>query len=121
MKKTKLLALVMAGVLSAGMLTACGSTAESGSASENTDETTFVTEFHLSDYLDEEGFVKETESGAVFVKNYLFTSQKTNYTALSVSAGVLLCGNRNGWEYWKDENGHSLNENKELKKRVTGK
>ena len=78
-------------------------------------------QYDIYNALIEEGFVKETDSGAVFVKNYLFTSQKTNFTALSVSAGVLLCGNRNGWEYWKDESGHSLNENKELKKRVTGK
>ena len=30
-------------------------------------------------------------------------------------------GNRNGWEYWKDENGKPLNDDKDLKKRVTGK
>ena len=30
-------------------------------------------------------------------------------------------GNRNGCEYWKDENGNNLNENKELKKKLNKK
>ena len=40
-------------------------------------------------------------------------------TFLSPTAGLLLGGNRNGLEYWKDENGHSLNENKALKKKLS--
>lgn len=67
------------------------------------------------------GVIKETEKGAIFVKSFMFTPQVVNRTALSESAGIILCGNRNGWEYWKDGNGHSLNDNKQLKKRLTGK
>lgn len=78
-------------------------------------------QYDIYNNLLEEGIISETESGAVFVKDYLFTAQKMNSTALSVSAGLILCGNRNGWEYWKDEKGNPLNENKLLKKRVTGK
>ncbi len=78
-------------------------------------------QYDIYNNLLEEGVIKETETGAIFVKNYLFTRQKVSNTALSVSAGVILCGNRNGWEYWKDENGNPLNSDKELKKRVTGK
>ena len=69
----------------------------------------------------EEGIIKETEKGAVFVKSHMFMSQWKSYTALSSSAGFILCGSRNGWEYWKDENGNPLNENTELKQRLTGK
>lgn len=78
-------------------------------------------QYDIYNNLIEEGIIKETETGAIFIKNYLFTAQKMNSTALSVSAGVILCGNRNGWEYWKDENGKPLNDDKDLKKRVTGK
>ena len=71
MKKTKLLALVMAGVLSVGMLTACSSATDSEGTSEGTDETAFETEFHLSDYLDEEGFVKDVDlEKAVTLSDY---------------------------------------------------
>lgn len=67
----------------------------------------------------DDNIIKETENGAVFVKPYIASSQKKNGTALSAAAGLLLGGNRNGWEYWKDENGHSLNENKSLKKKLS--
>lgn len=69
----------------------------------------------------ESGVIKETENGAIFVKSYMFTPQCINRTSLSESAGVILCGNRNGWEYWRDGDGRSLNENKQLKKKLTGK
>ena len=69
----------------------------------------------------ENGVIKETDKGAVFVKPYLFMAQRKASTALSVSAGIILGGNRNGWDYWKDVNGHSLNDNKQLKKKMTGK
>ena len=68
-----------------------------------------------------EGIIKETDKGAVFVKTHMFLSQWKSYTALSSAAGFILCGSRNGWEYWKDENGNALNENKELKQKFTGK
>lgn len=69
----------------------------------------------------ENGVIKETDKGAVFVKPYLFISQRKGYTALSVSAGLILCGSRNGWEYWKDSAGSALNNNKVLKTKLTGK
>lgn len=69
----------------------------------------------------EEGIVKETENGAVFIKSLMVSAQKKNSTGLSAAAGLILGGNRNGWEYWKDENGKPLNENKELKKKLSDK
>lgn len=69
----------------------------------------------------EEGIVKETEIGAVFVKPLMVSAQKKNSTGLSAAAGLILGGNRNGWEYWKDENGKPLNDNKELKKKLSDK
>lgn len=78
-------------------------------------------QFDIFNELLLEGYIKETENGAIFVKPYLFSPQKKNYTALSVTAGLILCGSRNGWEYWKDSNGKSLNENTILKNRITGK
>ena len=77
--------------------------------------------YDLYNSLLEEGIIKETDKGAVFVKTYMFLSQWKSYTALSSAAGFILCGSRNGWEYWKDENGNSLNENSELKLKLTGK
>ena len=69
----------------------------------------------------EEGIVKETEIGAVFVKPLMVSAQKKNSTGLSAAAGLILGGNRNGWEYWKDETGKPLNDNKELKKKLSDK
>lgn len=69
----------------------------------------------------EEGIIKETEKGAVFVKTYMFLPQRMGYTALSTAAGFILCGSRNGWEYWKDEKGNSLNEDTDLKHKFSGK
>lgn len=77
--------------------------------------------YDLYNSLLEEGIIKETDKGAVFVKTYMFLSQWKSYTALSSAAGFILCGSRNGWEYWKDENGNALNENAELKQKLTGK
>lgn len=77
--------------------------------------------YDLYNILLEEAIIKETEKGAVFVKAHMFLSQWKSATALSAAAGFILCGNRNGWDYWKDENGNSLNENKELKQKFTAK
>ena len=87
------------------------------------DKTKEIDEWQYSLYNDllEEGVIKESENGAVFIKPYLFTAQKVNSTALSVTAGLLLCGNRNGWEYWKDQNGNPLNDDVELVKRIKKK
>lgn len=73
-----------------------------------------------SDLLDD-GIIKETEKGAVFVKSYMFIPQRTSYTALSAAAGFILYGSKNGWEYWKDQSGRPLSENLELKHKFTGK
>lgn len=51
----------------------------------------------------------------------MVSAQKKNSTGLSAAAGLILCGNRNGWEHWKDDNGVSLNENKALKKKLSEK
>lgn len=51
----------------------------------------------------------------LFIANYRIESKYTNYTALSSAAALILFGNRNGWEYWKDENGIPLNDRKEIR------
>ena len=61
MKKTKLLALVMAGVLSVSLFAGCSTTADSESGQTETNETEYKTEFYLSEHLDEEGFVKDAD------------------------------------------------------------
>lgn len=96
---------------------------QAGSEVVRYDKNENLEEWLLDLYSDllESGVIKETENGAVFVKPYLFMAQRKASTALSVSAGIILGGNRNGWDYWKDTNGHSLNENKQLKKKMTGK
>jgi len=75
--------------------------------------------YEIYENLLDEGIIKETENRAVFVKTHMFLPQRTSYTALSAAAGIILCGSRNGWEYWKDENGNALNENTELKKKFS--
>ncbi len=69
----------------------------------------------------EDGIVKETDNGGVFIKSFMFVAQKKNSTGLSAAAGLILGGNRNGWEYWKDESGKPLNDNKDLKKKLSEK
>lgn len=63
MKKTKLLALALTGALCLGMFSACSSQpadSESNSTGDTT-ETQYTTEFHLSDFLDEEGYIKDAD------------------------------------------------------------
>lgn len=78
-------------------------------------------QYEVYSELLEDGIIKETEKGAVFVKPHLLMAQRKFSTALSAAAGIILCGSRNGWEYWKDSNGNALNDNKQLKKKMTGK
>lgn len=73
-----------------------------------------------NDLLDD-GIIKETTNGATFVKDYLFTAKTKNRTALSLTAGVILCGSRNGWDYWCDSSKNKLNEDVELKNRLTNR
>lgn len=78
-------------------------------------------QYDLYNDLLEEGVIKETSTGATFVKNHLFTPKTKNKTALSVTAGLILCGSRNGWEYWVDSNNKRLNDDIDLKLRLTTK
>lgn len=68
----------------------------------------------------EEGYIQETDEGAVFIKPLLVYAQKENSTALSATAGLLLCGNRNGWDYWRGSNGKRLNQDKNLYNKLRG-
>lgn len=76
-------------------------------------------QYDIYNDLLEEGVIKETTNGATFVKNYLFTAKKKKWTALSTTAGVILCGNRYGWDYWNDSNNKRLKEDVKLKERLT--
>lgn len=73
MKKTKLLALVMAGVLSVSLFAGCSTTADSESGSAAETETEYTTEFYLSEYLDEDGYVK----GADFANDVTLSDYKS--------------------------------------------
>ena len=64
----------------------------------------------------EDEIIKENENGYIFVKPYVFVTKTKNGTSLSASAGVMLGGNRNGWDYWLDDLGQPLNKNKALVK-----
>ena len=77
-------------------------------------------QYDIYNDLLEEGVLKVTTEGAIFIKDYLFPSKTKNRTALSLTAGLILCGSRNGWEYWTDSNNKRLNDNIELKQRLTG-
>lgn len=64
--------------------------------------------------LIEEGVISIDGESAVFKKSRVINSLKKNSTALSAAASAILHGSRNGWDVWKDSNGKSLNEHKEL-------
>lgn len=69
--------------------------------------------------LMEEKIIAETENGVCFTKNYLMTPKMANSTALSSAANLILHGSRNGWEYWKTENGEPLCNNRTLRKKFS--
>lgn len=50
-----------------------------------------------------EGVLEERMGGLQFVQDYRVSS-------VSKAASLLLGGKRNGWEYWKDDNGMSIND-----------
>ena len=52
------------------------------------------------DLLDNE-IIEETENGAIFKQAYTFS-------AISMAASFICHGHRNGWDYFKDENGNNL-------------
>ncbi|MEY8443802.1 DUF4357 domain-containing protein [Lactococcus ileimucosae] len=71
-----------------------------------------------SDYLGEtrqellnNGVIEEAIGGLQFVQDYTTSS-------VSKAAALLLGGSRNGWEYWKDENGIILNESLRKKNKI---
>ena len=73
--------------------------------------------YNIYNELLDENIIKETENGAIFLKNYIFTTKNKNATSLSSSAGFILCGSRNGWEYWTNANNIKLN-NTDIKERL---
>lgn len=91
-----------------------------GSQIVNYNEESDVQDWQYDIYNDllEEGVVKKTNDGATFVKNYLFVSKNKNRTSLSTTAGLILCGSKNGWDFWKDSTGCKLNDNVNLKNKL---
>ncbi|HHT37200.1 MAG TPA: DUF4357 domain-containing protein [Firmicutes bacterium] len=63
----------------------------------------------------EEQIIAETENGLVFVRPYVFHSNRANYTALSTAASLILHSSRNGWESWTDETGTPLGDLPEIR------
>ena len=74
--------------------------------------------FHLQNRIIKKATYLNQGLGRYFCKTFNGKCAKENATGLSASAGLVLGKNRNCWEYWKDENGNPLNENKELKKKL---
>lgn len=93
---------------------------EGSTLSKTADSSAYQTLEELYSELVEEGIIVETENESVFKKSFLMPSTRMNDTSLSSTAS-LLCrsGSRNGWEWWKDSEGKALNENKELKNKLT--
>jgi|AntRauTorcE11897_2_1112592.scaffolds.fasta_scaffold09520_1 uncharacterized protein with ParB-like and HNH nuclease domain len=89
-----------------------------GSLISNTsDPTAFQNLEELFSELVDDGIIMEIEGQNIFKESYMLYSKKLKDTALSTSASLLFrTSSRNGWEYWKDSNGESLNKDKELKK-----
>ena len=57
------------------------------------------------DDLLEGGFIAEVEGKLKVVSNFTIFPKRTNTTALSSAAALILHGSRNGWEYWLTEDG----------------
>lgn len=64
----------------------------------------------------EEGIVAEKNSKLVFTTNHFVYSKRTNSTALSTAASIILHGSHNGWERWLTEDGKQIGQIKELRK-----
>lgn len=93
---------------------------EGSTLSKTADSSAYQNLEELYSELLEEGIIVETENEAVFKKSFLMPSTRMNDTSLSSTASFLCrSGSRNGWEWWKDSEGKSLNENKELKSKLT--
>ena len=59
----------------------------------------------------EDGFIAEINGELQFIKPYLCSS-------LSKAANIILNGNRNGWEWWKNSEGENLKNNQEVVRRM---
>ena len=62
----------------------------------------------IRQYLIDEGIIVDTGNGMRFSQNYTFYSKRTNATALSMAAEVILHGSKNGWIMWRTKNGLPL-------------
>lgn len=93
---------------------------EGSTLSKTADSSAYQNLEELYSELVEDGIIFETENESIFKKSFLMPSTRMNDTSLSSTAS-LLCrsGSRNGWDWWKDSEGKSLNENKKLKKILT--
>lgn len=64
--------------------------------------------------LVEEGIIGERDRRLVFIEDYIISPKRSRDTALSSSASLILHGNRNGWERWKNAEGITLMDIKEI-------
>ena len=69
----------------------------------------FNSDLQLSTFMEllDDGIIVEEDNCYVFKKDYTFYAHG-NATALSTSAGFVLNGSRNGWDYWKTSSGVKL-------------
>ena len=63
-----------------------------------------------------DGIIAEVENKLIFTTNHFVYSKRTNATALSTAASIILHGSRNGWECWMTEDGKQIGQIKELRK-----
>lgn len=62
----------------------------------------------------EDGIIYDDGDKIIFTENYLVSAKSSNGTALSRSANLILHGNKNGWNHWRDIEGECLKYNKDL-------
>lgn len=93
---------------------------EGSTLNKTSDSSAYQSLEELYSDLVEDGTIVETDNEAVFKKSFLMPSTRMNDTSLSSTASFLCrSGSRNGWEWWKDQDGNPLNDNTELKVTLT--
>ena len=85
------------------------------------DNVNYEANAELFEKLEEDGSVEKREDGYYFAENSVIYPEKSDGTALSKTAGLLLNGSRNGKDYWLDEFNNPINKNEIFLKSKYGK
>lgn len=85
------------------------------------DNVNYEANAELFEKLEEDGSIEKREDGYYFAENSVIYPEKSDGTALSKTAGLLLNGSRNGKDYWLDEFNNPINKNEIFLKSKYGK